>query len=77
MWGVGAGGAVTLFLSGVPLFQADVLKKLPLISTYFEGRWRVMWSSTEGPMTTTAGKRCSNPGAHVRLRPRSDDRHNT
>ena len=30
-WGVGAGGAATLFLSGVPLFQEDVLKKFPIL----------------------------------------------
>lgn len=37
LWGAAAGGAVTLFLSPVPIFQADVLKKIPVVSTYFEG----------------------------------------
>ncbi|PWN96475.1 hypothetical protein FA09DRAFT_362034 [Tilletiopsis washingtonensis] len=34
-WGVGAGGAATLFLSGVPLFQEDVLKKFPILSDFY------------------------------------------
>ena len=32
VWGVGIGLAVTLFLSDVPLFQRDVLKKIPAVS---------------------------------------------
>ncbi|WVQ84594.1 hypothetical protein IAT38_006748 [Cryptococcus sp. DSM 104549] len=34
-WGVGAGVAVTLFASSIPLFQADVLHKIPVVRTYF------------------------------------------
>ncbi|PWN93223.1 hypothetical protein FA10DRAFT_298633 [Acaromyces ingoldii] len=36
VWGVGLGGAVTLFMSQVPLFQNDVLKKIPIVAGYFE-----------------------------------------
>lgn len=32
IWGVGAGVAVALFMSDVPLFQKDVLKKIPVVS---------------------------------------------
>ncbi|CEH15058.1 Cytochrome b-c1 complex subunit 10, fungi [Ceraceosorus bombacis] len=38
LWGAGAGAAVTLFLSGVPLFQTDVLKKLPVLKEYYEDK---------------------------------------
>lgn len=38
LWGAGAGGAVTLFLSSVPLFQNDVLKSIPVVSSYFQGK---------------------------------------
>lgn len=31
-WGIGAGAAVSLFLSDVPIFQRDVLKKIPVVS---------------------------------------------
>jgi ubiquinol-cytochrome c reductase subunit 10 len=37
LWGGAAAGAVTLFLSPVPIFQVDVLKKIPFVATYFEG----------------------------------------
>jgi hypothetical protein len=33
-WGVGAGAAVGLFLSDVPIFQRDVLKKIPVVSLF-------------------------------------------
>lgn len=32
IWGAGAGLAVTLFMSSVPVFQKDVLKKIPAVS---------------------------------------------
>ncbi|EUC65047.1 ubiquinol-cytochrome-C reductase complex subunit [Rhizoctonia solani AG-3 Rhs1AP] len=35
-WGVAAGAAVTLFMSVTPIFQKDVLLKIPVLSTYFE-----------------------------------------
>jgi hypothetical protein len=37
MWGAAAGGAVALFMSGVPIFQADVLKKIPFLDQYYKG----------------------------------------
>jgi len=30
-WGAGAGFAVSLFLSSVPLFKKDVLQKIPVV----------------------------------------------
>nr|XP_018261012.1 ubiquinol-cytochrome c reductase subunit 10 [Kwoniella dejecticola CBS 10117]OBR83170.1 ubiquinol-cytochrome c reductase subunit 10 [Kwoniella dejecticola CBS 10117] len=35
IWGVAAGGAVSLFLSDVPLFRKDVLIKVPVVGNYF------------------------------------------
>ncbi|KAJ1307248.1 hypothetical protein OPQ81_001361 [Rhizoctonia solani] len=32
-WGAGAGAAVTLFMSVTPIFQKDVLLKIPVVST--------------------------------------------
>lgn len=32
VWGAGLGLAVTLFFSPVPVFQRDVLKKIPAVS---------------------------------------------
>lgn len=32
LWGAGVGVAVALFLSDVPLFQKDVLRKIPAVS---------------------------------------------
>lgn len=37
MWGAAAGGAVALFMSGVPIFQTDVLKKIPFLDQYYKG----------------------------------------
>ncbi|CAK9785606.1 hypothetical protein CC85DRAFT_301298 [Cutaneotrichosporon oleaginosum] len=34
-WGAGAGIAVSLFMSSVPLFQKDVLDKIPVVRNYF------------------------------------------
>ncbi|BEI89628.1 uncharacterized protein CcaverHIS019_0209900 [Cutaneotrichosporon cavernicola] len=34
-WGAGAGIAVSLFMSSVPLFQKDVLDKIPVVREYF------------------------------------------
>jgi hypothetical protein len=31
LWGVGIGAAVTLFMSPTPIFQKDVLHKIPLV----------------------------------------------
>ncbi|KAK4689138.1 hypothetical protein P7C73_g951, partial [Tremellales sp. Uapishka_1] len=31
VWGIGAGVAVSLFMSSVPIFQTDVLKKIPAV----------------------------------------------
>ncbi|KDE03164.1 hypothetical protein MVLG_06321 [Microbotryum lychnidis-dioicae p1A1 Lamole] len=36
LWGVGLAGAGALFLSPIPLFQHDVLDKIPVISAYFK-----------------------------------------
>lgn len=36
-WGAGLGGAVTLFLSSVPIFQHDVLDKIPFVRQYYVG----------------------------------------
>ncbi|KAK1927776.1 cytochrome b-c1 complex subunit 10 [Papiliotrema laurentii] len=35
VWGIGAGAAVALFASDIPLFQKDVLQKIPVINSYF------------------------------------------
>jgi hypothetical protein len=32
IWGIAAGGAVSLFMSDVPLFKKDVLMKVPVVS---------------------------------------------
>jgi hypothetical protein len=37
IWGVAAGGAVSLFMSDVPIFQRDVLRHIPVVSLR-EGR---------------------------------------
>nr|ODO04199.1 ubiquinol-cytochrome c reductase subunit 10 [Cryptococcus depauperatus CBS 7855] len=37
IWGVAAGAAVSFLLSDVPLFQKDVLIKVPMLGTYFKG----------------------------------------
>ncbi|KAL1413294.1 hypothetical protein Q8F55_001050 [Vanrija albida] len=34
-WGVGAGAAVALFMGSVPIFQKDVLRKIPVVANYF------------------------------------------
>ncbi|EJT50566.1 hypothetical protein A1Q1_08268 [Trichosporon asahii var. asahii CBS 2479] len=34
-WSVTAGVAVSLFMSPVPLFQKDVLQKIPFLAPYF------------------------------------------
>ncbi|WVN87526.1 uncharacterized protein L203_102709 [Cryptococcus depauperatus CBS 7841] len=36
IWGVAAGAAVSFLLSDVPLFQKDVLIKVPMLGTYFK-----------------------------------------
>jgi ubiquinol-cytochrome c reductase subunit 10 len=38
-WGVTAGVAVSLFMSPVPLFQKDVLQKIPFVSTQLSRRF--------------------------------------
>lgn len=35
VWGVAAGAAVSFFLSEVPIFQKDVLIKVPVVSSVF------------------------------------------
>ncbi|CAO1632533.1 unnamed protein product [Parajaminaea phylloscopi] len=35
IWGAGLGGAATLFLSSVPIFQHDVLDKIPFVRQYY------------------------------------------
>ncbi|GMK59185.1 hypothetical protein CspeluHIS016_0702000 [Cutaneotrichosporon spelunceum] len=35
IWGAGAGIAVALFMSSVPIFQRDVLDKIPVVRDYF------------------------------------------
>lgn len=37
IWGGALGGAGMLFLSSVPIFQHDVLMKIPFVASYFEG----------------------------------------
>ncbi|RSH82540.1 uncharacterized protein EHS24_007520 [Apiotrichum porosum] len=34
-WGAGAGVAVSLFMSPVPIFQRDVLHRFPFLKDYF------------------------------------------
>lgn len=36
-WGAGAGVFAALLLSTVPLFKNDVLKKIPVVNSYFVG----------------------------------------
>ncbi|CAO1629656.1 unnamed protein product [Jaminaea pallidilutea] len=36
IWGGALGGAGMLFLSSVPIFQHDVLMKIPFVASYFE-----------------------------------------
>jgi hypothetical protein len=38
LWGGGIGIAVSLFLSDVPLFQKDVLRKIPAVSVVLGSR---------------------------------------
>ncbi|KAM0787141.1 hypothetical protein ACM66B_006392 [Microbotryomycetes sp. NB124-2] len=38
VWGIGLAGAGALFLSPIPVFQADVLKKIPGVASYFEDK---------------------------------------
>ncbi|PWN20628.1 hypothetical protein BCV69DRAFT_299109 [Microstroma glucosiphilum] len=35
LWGGAAGGAVLLFMSKVPIFQHDVLDKIPFVKTFY------------------------------------------
>ncbi|CED84488.1 Cytochrome b-c1 complex subunit 10, fungi [Phaffia rhodozyma] len=35
VWGVGAGGLITLLLSSTPIFQQDVLVKVPVLTEYY------------------------------------------
>lgn len=37
LWGGAAAGGVALFMSQVPIFQNDVLKKIPGLDTYYKG----------------------------------------
>jgi ubiquinol-cytochrome c reductase subunit 10 len=37
LWGGAAAGGVTLYMSQVPIFQNDVLKKFPGLDAYFKG----------------------------------------
>jgi hypothetical protein len=32
IWGVAIGGALTLFMSDIPVFKRDVLRKIPVVS---------------------------------------------
>ncbi|MBW0475603.1 hypothetical protein O181_015318 [Austropuccinia psidii MF-1] len=36
IWGLGTGAFVTLAASSIPRFQEDVLKKIPLVSSYYK-----------------------------------------
>ncbi|AFR94333.2 ubiquinol-cytochrome c reductase subunit 10 [Cryptococcus neoformans] len=36
VWGVAAGAAVSFYLSEVPIFQKDVLIKVPVVGSYFK-----------------------------------------
>lgn len=47
IWGIGAAGAVSLLMSDVPLYQRDVLKKIPLVASYFEGEFFI-WPIMQG-----------------------------
>lgn len=37
IWGAAAGGAVALFMQKVPIFQRDVLDKVPFVGAFFKG----------------------------------------
>lgn len=39
LWGGAAGGAVLLFMSKVPIFQHDVLDKIPFVKTFYVGEY--------------------------------------
>jgi hypothetical protein len=43
LWGGAAGGAVLLFMSKVPIFQHDVLDKIPFIKTFYVGEYHEAW----------------------------------
>ncbi|PWN28078.1 hypothetical protein BDZ90DRAFT_259904 [Jaminaea rosea] len=36
IWGAAAGGAVALFMQKVPIFQRDVLDKVPFVGAFFK-----------------------------------------
>lgn len=47
VWGIGIGGAVTLFMSPIPVFQRDILKKIPVVSrTSILAGFYLGWSSS-------------------------------
>ncbi|GAA5872727.1 hypothetical protein JCM3774_005042 [Rhodotorula dairenensis] len=35
LWGVAGAGALMVFASGIPLFQTDILKKIPVVADYY------------------------------------------
>lgn len=37
LWGGAGGGAVMLFMSSVPVFQQDILHKIPIVKGFFVG----------------------------------------
>jgi hypothetical protein len=43
LWGIGAGAAVTLFMSDVPVFRKDVLLKIPFVGFFFLCSFPLSW----------------------------------